>query len=228
MPGHDLCFVVHGFQQRHPENFAPVQIDEAAAQPEQLPDPGVGDGFQNFDGICQAKTVPFPDYAGIQRPGSHKEQPEAGILGVKLPEKRQKLQRPFFRFQTPNKQNDLIVWGIAVCFPQGGGAGFAKPGIQCLRVYAHGGKDSPGNAQTLKRGFYGRVFGKAGTVSVNSQIAPEQCVDQEGPDSARAVAFYHTGRLRQALEEAERALALEPSDQRLRDNVEVLRKLACS
>ena len=48
------------------------------------------------------------------------------------------------------------------------------------------------------------------------------------PHDLRAVAFYHTGRLRQALEEAERALALEPSDQRLRDNVEVLRKLAGS
>lgn len=48
------------------------------------------------------------------------------------------------------------------------------------------------------------------------------------PHDLRAMAFYHTGRPQQALEEAERALELEPADPRLRGNVEVLRRLAGS
>lgn len=45
----------------------------------------------------------------------------------------------------------------------------------------------------------------------------------EGPHDLRAMAFYHTGRLPQALAEAETALALAPEDGRLAGNVVALR-----
>ena len=43
------------------------------------------------------------------------------------------------------------------------------------------------------------------------------------PHDLRSIAFYQTGRLSQALEEAEKALALSPEDQRLAGNVAILR-----
>ena len=46
------------------------------------------------------------------------------------------------------------------------------------------------------------------------------------PHDLRAIAFYHTGRIPQALEAARRALALEPDSDRLRGNVALLEKLA--
>lgn len=46
------------------------------------------------------------------------------------------------------------------------------------------------------------------------------------PHDLRAMAFYHTGRPRQALAEAESALALENGNARLRQNVAVLAQLA--
>ncbi len=45
------------------------------------------------------------------------------------------------------------------------------------------------------------------------------------PHDLRALAFYHTGRPKQALEEAEKALALSPGDSRLRANRDFLAKL---
>ena len=42
------------------------------------------------------------------------------------------------------------------------------------------------------------------------------------PHDLRCIAFYHTGRRQQALEEARKALALEPGNERLRGNVELL------
>ena len=46
------------------------------------------------------------------------------------------------------------------------------------------------------------------------------------PHDLRAMALYHTGRLPQALEEAELALAREPGNERLRGNAALLRRLA--
>ena len=46
------------------------------------------------------------------------------------------------------------------------------------------------------------------------------------PHDLRAIAFYHTGRPLQALEEAKKALALSPTDPRLAGNVALLEKLA--
>ena len=46
------------------------------------------------------------------------------------------------------------------------------------------------------------------------------------PHDLRAVALFHTGRLREAAQSAAAALALEPSNQRLRDNAALLEKLA--
>lgn len=48
------------------------------------------------------------------------------------------------------------------------------------------------------------------------------------PHDLRAMAFYHTGRTAQALEEAKKALALEPGNQRLQGNVDILTQLAPS
>jgi len=45
------------------------------------------------------------------------------------------------------------------------------------------------------------------------------------PHDLRSVAFYHTGRPAEALEEAKKALSLEPTNQRLAGNVEVLEKM---
>ena len=42
------------------------------------------------------------------------------------------------------------------------------------------------------------------------------------PYDLRSIAFYHTGRLDQALDSARQALALEPGNERLRGNVELL------
>lgn len=46
------------------------------------------------------------------------------------------------------------------------------------------------------------------------------------PHDLRAIALYQTGRFRPALEEAEKALALEPTNQRLQGNAQLLRQLA--
>jgi len=46
------------------------------------------------------------------------------------------------------------------------------------------------------------------------------------PYDLRAMAFYHTGRLAEAAEAAERAAAMEPEDRRLADNAALLRELA--
>ena len=46
------------------------------------------------------------------------------------------------------------------------------------------------------------------------------------PHDLRAMAFFHTGRLGEALEEAAKALGLEPDNERLRGNVKVLEKKA--
>ena len=45
------------------------------------------------------------------------------------------------------------------------------------------------------------------------------------PYDLRAVAFYHTGRFSQALEAAQAALALEPENERLRGNVDLLNRM---
>ena len=45
------------------------------------------------------------------------------------------------------------------------------------------------------------------------------------PHDLRAIAFYRTGRTAQALEEARKALVLEPGNERLQGNVELLEKL---
>ena len=42
------------------------------------------------------------------------------------------------------------------------------------------------------------------------------------PHDLRAIAFYHTGRRVEALEEAKKARALQPGDERLNQNVQVL------
>lgn len=44
------------------------------------------------------------------------------------------------------------------------------------------------------------------------------------PHDLRSIAFYHTGRVKQALEEAKLALEKSPQDERLRGNVELLEK----
>jgi tetratricopeptide (TPR) repeat protein len=44
------------------------------------------------------------------------------------------------------------------------------------------------------------------------------------PHDLRAIALYHTGRIREALDSARRALELEPDNERLRGNVEILEK----
>ena len=44
------------------------------------------------------------------------------------------------------------------------------------------------------------------------------------PHDLRAIAFYRTGRRREALEAAKRALALEPESRRLQDNAALLEK----
>lgn len=46
------------------------------------------------------------------------------------------------------------------------------------------------------------------------------------PHDLRAIAFYHTGRFGEALEEATKALAMEPENKRLLGNVELLEKKA--
>ena len=46
------------------------------------------------------------------------------------------------------------------------------------------------------------------------------------PHDLRCQAYYHTGRLPQALEEARLALAAAPSDPRLAGNAELLEKMA--
>ena len=45
------------------------------------------------------------------------------------------------------------------------------------------------------------------------------------PYDLRAIAFFKTGRQREALEEAQLALACEPQNQRLKQNVEILESL---
>lgn len=45
------------------------------------------------------------------------------------------------------------------------------------------------------------------------------------PYDLRAVAFYHTGHFSQALEAAQAALALEPENERLRGNVDLLNRM---
>lgn len=42
------------------------------------------------------------------------------------------------------------------------------------------------------------------------------------PHDLRSIALYHTGRLEEALGEAQAALELEPGSERLRSNVEIL------
>ena len=46
------------------------------------------------------------------------------------------------------------------------------------------------------------------------------------PYDLRAMAFFHTGRYKEALEEAKKALDLEPENQRLQGNVRILEKKA--
>ena len=46
------------------------------------------------------------------------------------------------------------------------------------------------------------------------------------PYDLRSLAFFHTGRAREALEEAEKALALEPENERLLGNVKLLERKA--
>lgn len=44
------------------------------------------------------------------------------------------------------------------------------------------------------------------------------------PHDLRAMAFFHTGRLKEALEEEKRALAIEPQNPRFQGNIEILEK----
>ncbi|MBO8424000.1 MAG: glycosyl transferase family 2 [Firmicutes bacterium] len=44
------------------------------------------------------------------------------------------------------------------------------------------------------------------------------------PDDLRSIAFYKTGRIKEALEAAERALTFEPNNDRIRENAEFFRK----
>ena len=46
------------------------------------------------------------------------------------------------------------------------------------------------------------------------------------PHDLRAMAFYYTGAFREAAEEAEKALALEPDNQRLKDNLALMERAA--
>ena len=46
------------------------------------------------------------------------------------------------------------------------------------------------------------------------------------PHDLRALAFYNTGDFRSALEEARKALALEPGNQRLQSNLEQIERAA--
>ena len=46
------------------------------------------------------------------------------------------------------------------------------------------------------------------------------------PHDLRSMAFYYTGDCRSAAAEAEKALELEPGNQRIRENLEILRGMA--
>ena len=45
------------------------------------------------------------------------------------------------------------------------------------------------------------------------------------PYDLRTIAFYHTGRLQESLDAARQAVALEPGNKRLQDNVAILERL---
>jgi len=62
------------------------------------------------------------------------------------------------------------------------------------------------------------------------QIRPRSYICEAGswgslPHDLRTVAFYKTGRIRESLEEARKALSMEPENPRFQDNVEVLEKM---